>query len=360
VPGGAYGPLCRVHGLAVDHLYAVEVVVVDRAGRVRAVVATREPSDPHRELWWAHTGGGGGTFGVVTRYWFRTPGAEGDPSALLPAPPASVLTYSATWRWADLDREAFTGLVRAYGDWVARNSAVGTPAAPFYGEFILMGRASGTIVLQGQVAAPPAEADRLLDGHLAALAAGSAARPEVVRRHRPWLAAALAGSPGEPGPVYRLKVKSAFAREPLSPEQVATAHRALSGEGPAGGGMLSLNTYGGQVNAAAPGATAVPHRGATLLMMYAAGWERAADDARNLAWIRDFYRDMHARTGGVPAPADGCFLNYPDADLADPRHNTSGVSWQALYFGDGHARLQRAKARFDPGNVFHHALSVRA
>lgn len=29
VSGGAWGPLCRLHGLVVDHLYAVEVVVVD-------------------------------------------------------------------------------------------------------------------------------------------------------------------------------------------------------------------------------------------------------------------------------------------------------------------------------------------
>ena len=76
VLGGAFGFLCRQHGLAADHLYGVEVVVVDETGTARSVVATREPSDPNRELWWAHTGGGGGNFGIVTRYWFRSPGAE--------------------------------------------------------------------------------------------------------------------------------------------------------------------------------------------------------------------------------------------------------------------------------------------
>ncbi|AZQ39118.1 hypothetical protein EJ357_41515 [Streptomyces cyaneochromogenes] len=61
------------------------------------MVATREPADPHRDLWWAHTGGGGGSFGIVTRYWFRTPGADGDdPSGLLPAPPAGVLSFSVS------------------------------------------------------------------------------------------------------------------------------------------------------------------------------------------------------------------------------------------------------------------------
>ncbi|MFD0392095.1 FAD-binding protein [Streptomyces nogalater] len=73
VLGGGYGALSRRYGLSVDHLYAVEVVVVDERGRASTVVATREPGDPHRDLWWGHTGGGGGNFGVVTRYWFRSP-----------------------------------------------------------------------------------------------------------------------------------------------------------------------------------------------------------------------------------------------------------------------------------------------
>ena len=45
VAGGAFGFLCRQLGLAADYLYAVEVVTVDAQGRVRSVVATREPAD---------------------------------------------------------------------------------------------------------------------------------------------------------------------------------------------------------------------------------------------------------------------------------------------------------------------------
>jgi FAD/FMN-containing dehydrogenase len=51
VLGGAFGYLCRQHGLAADHLYGVEVVVVDETGTARSVVATRDPSDPNRDLW---------------------------------------------------------------------------------------------------------------------------------------------------------------------------------------------------------------------------------------------------------------------------------------------------------------------
>jgi FAD/FMN-containing dehydrogenase len=63
VVGGGFGFLCCQHGLASDHLFGVEVVVVDETGTARSVVATREPSDPNRDLWWAHTGGGGATSG---------------------------------------------------------------------------------------------------------------------------------------------------------------------------------------------------------------------------------------------------------------------------------------------------------
>jgi FAD/FMN-containing dehydrogenase len=109
--GSAFGFLHRQHGLAGDYLYAVEVVVVDETGTARSVVATREPTDPNRELWWAHTGGGGGNFGVVTRYWFRSPESDGrNPARALPAAPESVVTVRAEWNWTDIDERAFTQL----------------------------------------------------------------------------------------------------------------------------------------------------------------------------------------------------------------------------------------------------------
>jgi aclacinomycin oxidase len=71
---------------------------------------------------------------------------------------------------------------------------------------------------------------------------------------------------------------------------------------------------------------------------------------------------MFAETGGVPLPGDRCdgaMINHPDVDLADPEWNTSGVPWSTLYYKDNYPRLQRIKARWDPRNVFHHALSIR-
>ncbi|RKN39713.1 hypothetical protein D7294_19920 [Streptomyces hoynatensis] len=49
----------------------------------------------------------------------------------------------------------------------------------------------------------------------------------------------------------------------------------------------------------------------------------------------------------------------PDPDILDPAWNASGVPRHAFHFGENYPRLQRAKARWDAGDVFRHALSVR-
>jgi FAD/FMN-containing dehydrogenase len=116
VAGGAFGFLCRQLGLAADYLYAVEVVTVGEDGRASRVVATREESDPNRDLWWAHTGGGAGNFGIVTRYGFRSPGASGDnPATLLPRAPESITTFKAEWSWSEVDEPFFLRLLQRGG-----------------------------------------------------------------------------------------------------------------------------------------------------------------------------------------------------------------------------------------------------
>src|SRR5439155_5486912 len=110
--GGGYGAFSRRLGSVVDYLYAVEVVTVDASGRARAVLATKRADDPHRDLWWAHTGGGGGNFGVVTKYWVRSPGATGgDPATALPKAPSHSRTGILMWPWSALDQSSFTAVL---------------------------------------------------------------------------------------------------------------------------------------------------------------------------------------------------------------------------------------------------------
>lgn len=128
------------------------------------------------------------------------------------------------------------------------------------------------------------------------------------------------------------------------------------------GGMLGLATYGGRINAVASHATASAQRAAILDLACTTGWLDPRDEEKNLAWVRAFYGDLFAESGGVPVPGeayDGAFINHPDTDLADPALNTSGTPWHTLYYQANYRRLQRVKRRWDPRDVFRHALAIR-
>lgn len=366
IAGGGYGPLSRRYGSVVDHLYGVEVVVVDRDGRARAVVATREPDDPNRDLWWAHTGGGGGNFGVVTRYWLRSPDATGtDPSRLLPASPREMLECVVIWAWdAKMTEQVFTRLLRNFGTWHERNSAPGSPYAGLYAVLMPSHRSGETIQLVIQMDADIPNADGLVSDFVSAVTAGTGVTPVLNERRRlPWLHAMTWPGLGEPGDVLyrRYKIKAGYLRRSLTDAQLSTVYRNLTNDtGNSNCGMLLVG-YGGQVRAQPSGSTATAQRDVVMKAVYQSVWLDEVDDAANLAWVRDLYRDVYAATGGVPVPgevSDGSYINYADNDLADPVWNTSGVPWSTLYYKDNYPRLRRVKARWDPRNVFHHPLAI--
>lgn len=365
--GGAFGFVCREHGLAADHLYAVEVVVVDEDGEAGSVVATREPSDPNRELWWAHTGGGGGNFGIVTRYWLRSPGAMGtDPASMLPEAPRSVTTLRAAWSWEDVDQAAFLRLADNFGAWSERHGDAESPYARLFSTLFLHRRQIGTLELKA-LSTAGAEAERQLDEHLKAVTDGVDVACTRQIDTSSWVAFAVNPFPElfDAGiENVKFKGKDAFRRRRFTPRQLEVAYDYLTRtDFDLPGGMVGLATYGGKVNTVAPDATAVAQRDSILTTSCGAGWLEPAEEATALAWTRGLYGDLFADTGGVPAPGgdcDGAMINHPDVDLADPEWNRSGVPWHTLYYKDNYPRLQAVKRRWDPGNVFHHALSIRA
>jgi hypothetical protein len=366
VVGGAFGFLCRQLGLAADYLYAVEVVTVDKSGRASAIIATREMSDPNRELWWAHTGGGGGNFGVVTRHWFRKPDELGDdPTSLLPRAPDSITTFRAEWSWADFDEASFSRLVQNHGAWCEQNSAPGSSNTSLWTLLALHRQQLGAIVIRG-VSTEGDAAERQIDAQLASLSEGTVAPHTRAIARMPWLDFALNPLPDlfafPPGGVST-KGKDAMLKKRLSDRQIAVAYDYLTRtDHDIMGGMIAFATYGGRVNTVAPNATASAQRNSILDMACTTGWLDPREAAKNLSWVRACYRDLFAETGGVPVPSDaydGTFINHPDVDLTDPALNTSAVPWYTLYYKEDYPRLQRVKARWDPRDVFRHALSIR-
>ncbi|TJZ57105.1 FAD-binding oxidoreductase [Streptomyces piniterrae] len=384
VSGGGWGMLARQHGLVVDHLYAVEVVVVDARGKVRTVVATREESDPNRELWWAHTGAGGGNFGVITRYWFRSPHARGRrPEQALIKPPSEVLISAIAWSWDDITKEEFTRLTRNYAAWhvADENSAPGSEYSGLMSSLLLNHKSNGQIGLVSVLDATAPHAEKLLEAYIAAVTEGvdiehgpvtktmgeHKPMPQYHKPQRmPWLQATrYFGTTNNTlvDPTLRADYKSAYNKRMVTDQQIAKIYQHLANAGlnnPRA--MVQFSSFGCAVNSVKRSDTATVHRDSRFKLLYQTYWNSPADDKANIAWLRDFYEDVYAQTGGVPVlddTTDGCYINYADIDLNDPRRNRSGVPWHTLYFGDNYPRLQDVKAKWDPGNHFSHGQSVR-
>ncbi|MDL4775378.1 FAD-binding oxidoreductase [Actinomadura xylanilytica] len=369
IPGGGYGLLSRQYGLTVDYLYAVEVAVVRADRSVELVLATRDDTDRDlRELLWAHTGGGGGNFGVVTRFWFRD----------LPEPPAQVLLTGLAWDWKDFTKDEFATLVTAFGEYFRDHQDPGTAAGRLFAILKLTHVSNGQIGLLAQVdvddgTGPAAMREFLaaVDDRIAprsrAMEGAMGEHPAVVHmdipRVMPWLTAtqALNGS----GQNRCGKYKSAYLREPFAPEQIDAMWAYLGKERykdyKNDQAIIQVDSYGGAVNRP-PRDTAARQRDSILKLQYQVYWtEHDVHEPEHMAWIRDTYKATFAATGGVPTvggPSDGCYINYPDTDLNLPEWNGSDQPWSTLYYKDAYPRLQKVKKRWDPLNVFRNRQSI--
>jgi aclacinomycin oxidase len=363
--GGGFGLLARRAGPTSDHLYAVEVVVVDESGTPSTVVATREPHDPHRGLWWAHTGGGGGNFGVVTKYWMRSPNATGEPGRLLPRPEREMRLVRFDWPWSGLTEDNFVRLVRNYLEWFTQHSAPGSPYSRLNADLFLLHVSSGNPYLIVTLDPTEPGSDSLFADFRAAVTESVTAPGTVHDTLIPWLQSTnLVGYPDTGDAVLRRsKNRTAYVRSSYSDAQIRTIYRGVTRPGySAPTAMVWFAGYGCQANAVAPDATALPQRDSVLKVYFNTSWLNPADDNLHLSWARELYRDVHAASGGVPeldGQTDGVFVNFPDVDLSDPAWNTSGIPWHRLYYKGNYPRLQQVKAAYDPRNVFNHAQSVQ-
>lgn len=366
--GGGYGLLSRSHGVVADHIEAVEMVVVDANRVARLVVASRASTDPNRDLWWACAGGGGGNFGIITRYWFRSPNASGTiPGQQLPRPPREVLVSNVPVPWVALDQARFTTLVRNFGTWYAQNAGADSPYTALSGVAFIPHRSAGGMGLLTQIDAAVPDAERLLADYLAAVTRDTGITAPYPPRRLRWLAATRLIGTSNPAtmldPTMRSAVKSAYLRRSFTDTQIAALWRNLTRQDYANpNATLQLTgVAGGKVNRVPTTATAYPHRNSAFLALYENFWINPAEDAQHVGWLRDIYGQTFAATGGYPVPndqTDGCYINSPDMDIRDPEINRSGVPWSTLYYKENYPRLQQVKARWDPTNFFRHSQSI--
>ena len=99
--GGGHSPLSPLHGLAVDNLLEADIVIAD--GTLLTINKCQYP-----DLFWAIRGGGGGTYGIVTRAVYKA--HETEPNYFTNAGNIVALGSSPS---------SSARLISAYVDWIA-------------------------------------------------------------------------------------------------------------------------------------------------------------------------------------------------------------------------------------------------
>ncbi len=352
IPGGAFGFFCRKYGLGVDYLYAVEVVSVNRNREVITTIATADKNDPNHQLWWAHTGGGAGNFGIVTRYWFRN----------LPTAPEFVETAELEWEWKNIDEAGFQQLLTNFGNWCLNNSHPEDSANTLFATLHCFSALAGNIKLKAVLCDQPT-AGELLREIMEALAHGHHIPVSLIRKKMRWLDFVLQPFPDIfTGGKAAFKVKDAFLLKPFTTDQIKVAYDHLTNANDTPGAFIGMASYGCAVNNVATYTTAAVQRNAIMDIACSAGWQDAADEQKHLEWVRRCYADLFALTGGVPVPNEttgGCMIAHPDNDMANTAWNKSGLPWHVFYYQRNYPLLQAVKTTWDPNNIFRHALSVQ-
>ncbi|MFG2987887.1 FAD-binding oxidoreductase [Streptomyces sp. NPDC048257] len=338
--GGGLGLASRAYGTTADRLTGARVVTPD--GIVREVSADRDP-----ELFWALRGGGGGNFGVVTEFRFRTH-------------PVGACAF-AELHWHGGDSAA---VLRGWQRWLAELPD------PFWSqvEFTLEGGSEAPAVRVVCLDGRP-ELERQLT-RLADLAGGAPrdgriavlSHEDTVRAMSgcPELSPAQCRLPGTlPGrdPQGRLGRDSYAARSDfwagggLPDAAIGTVLDAVRRYGtsvPRGGrGVVQFDgVCGGAVNRVPAGSTAFVHRDSAFLAQYLVYWPEAApaaEVARHQRWLDGLWQDLR------PWASGRAYQNYTDPKL---------IGWGEAYYGRNLARLQEVRRAYDPDRLFRFPQAV--
>lgn len=371
--GGGYGLLSRLNGLTVDWLTGVDIAVKPEAKQpAQTIHISMDSTGAEENLFWAQRGGGGGNFGVISRYYFKT----------LPDAPQRALITTVSWSWSDLTVDNLFELLNAYADFASQPDNWNQ-----FGLFKLNHSSNGEIQMLLQTAYQNTLTERDLHkkavtdfleklygicphrtpqspilGH-GALQIHPSSEPTVDYTFYEAVQT-LNGS----GANQRGKYKSAYMRKAFPYEQVATLYKQLQVI-PAGltaddmkQSLLQVDSYGGIINQVSPDATAIAQRSSIMKLQYQTYWTFESNDPAHLDWINGFYAAMYADTGHVPNPVldptdnvDGCYYNYCDSHLNEVVGRDGAMR---LYFLSNLERLVQVKGQWDPNNYFNSRQSI--
>ncbi|TFH26383.1 MAG: FAD-binding oxidoreductase, partial [Myxococcales bacterium] len=282
--GGGFGWLSRSLGLTVDRLRAAEVVLAS------GEIVTANESE-HSELFWGLRGGGG-NFGVVTRFDFEA--AEVGPnllSGLIVHPFAEASTVLDFYRRFSADASDELTV------WSVLRQA---PPLPFLPEPV---HGQEVVVLALCWAGDPEAGERAV-APLVEFGAPHGSHVGV----QPFTAWQQAFDPLlTPGARNYWKSHNFVELADGLLEVLIDAVGSL----PTPATEVFLGQLGGAQARVAADATAYPHRDARYVMNVHTRWDAAADDARCIAWARKLF------AAAEPFATGGVYTNFMPDDEAD-------------------------------------------
>ena len=304
--GGGIGWLVRKYGLAIDALVSVEIVTAD--GRIVIASATEHP-----DLFWA-VRGGGGNFGVVTRFQFRLYPVSTVLGGALFMPPT---------------REVLRGLESAAANAPEALTTISflmpAPPAPFIPEAI---HGQMTLAVMFVYDGDP-EAGQAALAPFRALATPMA---ELVMP-MPYVG------------IYEM-LKDAEQRTPASHRSLfldslddaavdTILEHMAAPSSPAA--MTQIRILGGALARVPTEATAFAHRDAKVMVVIITPFEDLAEAPVHAAWTHEYFEALRPRATGV-------YSNFLEVEGEDRIREAYP---QATY-----RRLADVKRRYDPTNLF--------
>src|SRR5918998_6088195 len=303
--GGGVGYLVRKHGLTIDSLLAAEMVTGD--GEILRVDA-----DTHPDLFWAIRGGGG-NFGVATRFEFGLHEVDTVVGGMLvlPATPETIASFVAEAEAAPEGLSAIANVMPA--------PPMPSVPAEYHGRLVIMGML---------VHAGDAEAGERAVAPFRALAEpiADAVRPMRYPEIYP---------PEEGGYRPTAAARTLFMDAVDRDAAGKIVEHLESSDAPMR--VAQIRVLGGAMARVPVDATAFAHRSSPIMANVAAFYEGPEDRARREEWVTDFAAALRQRE-------DGAYVGFlGEEGEGRVREAYPGSTWE---------RLAGIKGRYDPTNLF--------
>jgi FAD/FMN-containing dehydrogenase len=303
--GGGVGYLVRKHGLTIDDLLAAEIVTAD--GELLRVDA-----ESHPDLFWAIRGGGG-NFGVATRFKFRLHEVDTFVGGmlLLPATPEVIASFVAEAEAAPEELSTIANVMTA-------------PPMPFvpaemHGELVIM----AMLAYAGEV-----------DEGEHAIAPFRALVEPIADMVKPMPYPEM--YPPEEGDYHPTAVARTMFIDTIDRDVSQTILEHLrASDAPMR--VAQIRVLGGAMARVPAEATAFAHRSSRIMVNVAAFYEGTEERAAREAWVSYFAAALRQGEGGAYVG----FLG--EEGEGQIREAYPGSTWE---------RLAEIKRRYDPTNLF--------